>query len=68
LLWLLNGTGNLILRLVGLSAPSGHQRVHSVEELMVLVEASHKEGVLEDEQEEMLQKVLSSPAATSARP
>ena len=57
-IWLLNGTGNLILRLVGLSAPSGHHRVHSVEELMMLVEASHKEGVLEDEQEEMLQKVF----------
>jgi len=57
-IWLLNGTGNLILRLVGLSAPSGHQRVHSVEELMMLVKASHKEGVLEDEQEEMLQKVF----------
>jgi len=57
-IWLLNGTGNLILRLVGLSAPSGHQRVHSVEELMMLVEASHKEGVLEDGQEEMLQKVF----------
>ena len=57
-IWLLNGTGNLLLRLVGLSAPSGHHRVHSVEELMMLVEASHKEGVLEDEQEEMLQKVF----------
>jgi CBS domain containing-hemolysin-like protein len=56
-IWLLNGTGNLILRLVGLSAPSGHQRVHSVEELMMLVKASHEEGVLEDEQKEMLQKV-----------
>ncbi|HID63977.1 MAG TPA: HlyC/CorC family transporter [Anaerolineae bacterium] len=57
-IWLLNGTGNLIVRLVGLSAPSGHQRVHSVEELMMLVKASHEEGVLEDEQEEMLQKVF----------
>jgi putative hemolysin len=57
-IWLLNGAGNLILRLVGLSAPSGHHRVHSVEELMMLVKASHKEGVLEDEQEEMLQKVF----------
>jgi CBS domain containing-hemolysin-like protein len=57
-IWLLNGTGNLILRLVGLRAPSGHQRVHSVEELMMLVKASHKEGVLQDEQEEMLRKVF----------
>jgi putative hemolysin len=57
-IWLLNGTGNMILRLVGLDTPSGHQRVHSVEELMMLVKASHEEGVLEDEQEEMLQKVF----------
>lgn len=31
LIWLLNGSGNLMLRLVGLRPPSGHERVHSVE-------------------------------------
>lgn len=58
LIWLLNGSGNLMLRLVGLRPPSGHERVHSVEELKLLLKASHEEGVLPTEQKEMLHKVF----------
>lgn len=57
-IWLLNGTGNLILRLVGLQRPKGHQLVHSVEELKMLVQASEEGGVLEKEEVEMLERVF----------
>jgi len=53
-IWLLNGAGNSVLRLVGLERPTGHQLVHSVEELKMLVQASQEGGVLEREETEML--------------
>jgi CBS domain containing-hemolysin-like protein len=49
-IWALNGTGNFLLRLVGLRAPSGHERVHSVEELKLLVDESLRGGVLDEEE------------------
>jgi CBS domain containing-hemolysin-like protein len=49
-IWILNGTGNFLLRLVGLRAPSGHERVHSVEELKLLVDESLRGGVLDEEE------------------
>lgn len=58
LIWLLNGTGNGLLRLVGLQAPTGHQRVHSVEELKMLIADSERGGVLESEEEEILQRAF----------
>ncbi|MFQ6014172.1 MAG: hemolysin family protein [Anaerolineae bacterium] len=57
-IWLLNGTGNLLLRTVGLSRPRGHQLVHSVEELMMLVRTSREGGVLEAAEQEMLYNVF----------
>ncbi len=57
-IWLLNGTGNGLLKLLGLRTVSGHQRVHSVEELKILMRESQEGGVIEAEQEEMLQKVF----------
>lgn len=58
LIWLLNGAGNGLLRLVGLRAPAGHQRVHSVEELKMLIAASEREGVLEAEETHILQRAF----------
>ena len=58
LIWLLNGTGNGILRLIGLQAPSGHQRVHSVEELKMLIADSERGGVLEADQADMAHRVF----------
>lgn len=58
LIWLLNGSGNLILRLVGLRAPTGHERVHSVEELKMLVADSQRGGVLEAEEREMIHRAF----------
>jgi CBS domain containing-hemolysin-like protein len=57
-IWLLNGAGNGLLRLFGLNRATGHQQVHSMEELKYLMRESQEGGVLEAGQEEMLQKVF----------
>lgn len=56
-IWLLNGAGNSLLKLLGVQ-PAGHQLVHSVEELKMLVEASEAGGVLEDTERDMLDAVF----------
>jgi CBS domain containing-hemolysin-like protein len=57
-IWALNGTGNFLLRLIGMRAASGHEMVHSVEELKMLVEASEEGGILEDTERDMLHAVF----------
>jgi putative hemolysin len=44
----LNAVGNGALRLVGLEPASGHEMVHSVEELRLLVTGMRQAGVVED--------------------
>lgn len=60
IIWALNSTGNAMLRLVGLdsSSVSGHQLVHSVEELKMLVTASAASGALEPSEKTMLHNVF----------
>ena len=55
---LLNGTTALILRLLKVEPPPRGHFAHSEEELKMLVSASHEEGVLEPEEEEMLHSVF----------
>ncbi|MGQ0602103.1 MAG: hemolysin family protein [Anaerolineales bacterium] len=57
-IWALNGTGNFLLRRIGMRAASGHEMVHSVEELKMLVEASEEGGILEDTERDMLHAVF----------
>ncbi len=57
-IWLLNGAGNLLLRLFGVNPASGHELVHSVEELKMLVEASTEGGVMGREEGEMLHAIF----------
>lgn len=57
-IWALNGAGNALLRLAGIQPASGHQLVHSVEELKMLVTASANEGVFHEDESEMLYKVF----------
>jgi CBS domain containing-hemolysin-like protein len=57
-IWALNGTGNFLLKLVGVEPASGHELVHSVEELKMLVTASAEVGVVETEEGEMLHAVF----------
>jgi putative hemolysin len=57
-IWALNGAGNGLLRLMGLSAAGSHPQAHSVEELKMLVEASEAVGVIEDVERDMLHAVF----------
>lgn len=54
----LNGTNSFLLKLFNLNEPPRKHMVHSEEELKMLVSASHEEGVLEPEEEEMLHSVF----------
>lgn len=55
---LMNGTGNGILRLFGYSAATGEAMVHSVEELMLLIEDTEEAGILEPAQAEVVENVF----------
>ncbi len=57
-IWLLNGTGNALLRLFGVQPASGHELVHSVEELRMIVTASTEGGAVEEDEREMLHAVF----------
>jgi CBS domain containing-hemolysin-like protein len=57
-IFVLNGTGNFLLKLVGVKPASGHELVHSVEELKMLVTASTEWGVVETEESEMLHAIF----------
>jgi CBS domain containing-hemolysin-like protein len=57
-IWILNGAGNSLLKLVGVQPASGHELVHSIEELRMIVTASTEEGVVESEEGEMLHAIF----------
>ncbi|GIW07644.1 MAG: hypothetical protein KatS3mg060_2449 [Dehalococcoidia bacterium] len=54
----LNGAGNWVVRLVGLRPASGHELVHSVEELEILIQSSKRAGVLNEEEAQLLGRVF----------
>ncbi|HSO26472.1 MAG TPA: hemolysin family protein [Anaerolineales bacterium] len=53
-IWLLNGAGNALLRLINVQPADGHALVHSIEELKMIVAASAQGGVVEADESEML--------------
>src|SRR5574341_1342698 len=55
---LMNGVGNWFVRRLGFQPVSGHQMVHSVEELTLLVEETRKAGMLPADQAEYLRNVF----------
>ena len=57
-IWALNGTGNLFVRLLGMKEPPPHHQLHTVDELKILVDASHKGGMLDETERELLQRVF----------
>src|SRR5512139_1280402 len=57
-IWVLNGTGNLLLRLLGFNRASEQEHLHSVEELKMLVDASEEGGVLEAQESDMIHAVF----------
>ncbi len=54
LIIVLNGSGALILRLLGLTHGGGHQHVHSPEEIKLLIQQSYKGGLLDARGQELL--------------
>ena len=58
LILLMNTTGNAIIRLAGYKAPSGESLVHSVDELLLLIEDTEEAGVLDPEQADLAQNVF----------
>jgi CBS domain containing-hemolysin-like protein len=54
----LNGTANRLLRVIRIPAPRGHERVHSPEEIRMLVEQSQEGGSLAQEDARLLEGVF----------
>jgi CBS domain containing-hemolysin-like protein len=57
-IWLLNGTGQAVVNVLGMRGSGKHAMVHSEEELKMLVTASQEAGVLEEREEQMLHRVF----------
>ncbi len=55
---LLNGTANMLLHLIGVTAPGEHERLHSPEELRLLVEQSEEGGSLLKQDARLLEGVF----------
>lgn len=54
----MNGTGNYLLRVAGFRAASGESMVHSVEELLLLIEDTEEAGILDPDQAELVENVF----------
>ncbi|MBT7070580.1 MAG: HlyC/CorC family transporter [Anaerolineae bacterium] len=57
-IWALNGTGNALLKMIGVNLAEGHGLTHSVEELKMIVTASAEGGVVETDEQEMLHAIF----------
>ena len=55
---LLNGFGNWLLSLIKIPPAHAGHLVHTVEELDIIIDESHKEGVLNDTEKDILQNVF----------
>jgi CBS domain containing-hemolysin-like protein len=60
----LNGLGNTLLRLVGITRTATHQ-VHSPEELEFIIEESEKSGVLDESSADLMTEVLALRETTA---
>jgi CBS domain containing-hemolysin-like protein len=58
LIWLFNGSSNLILKLLGLQRGQDHSQAYSPEEIELLVTESHEGGLLDDEEQQMLRNAF----------
>lgn len=57
-IWVLNSTGRLVVRLFGFDANDEHSKVHSVQELEMLVTESREAGYLDQGEEVLLRRVF----------
>ncbi len=58
LIVLLNGSGALILRALGASYKGGHAHVHSPQEILILVKESHRGGLLDAKERQLLSNLF----------
>jgi CBS domain containing-hemolysin-like protein len=58
LIVLLNGSGALLLRLLGRRDGGSHTHVHSPEEILMLIKESHRGGLIAAEERRLLQNVF----------
>ncbi|MCA9958170.1 MAG: hemolysin family protein [Chloroflexota bacterium] len=58
LIWLFNGSGHLVLRLLGRSVKEKNIQAHSPEEIELLVTESHEVGLLDDRERQMLRNAF----------
>ncbi|MCZ7644692.1 MAG: hemolysin family protein [Planctomycetota bacterium] len=58
LTWMLNTASLRMIRLMGLKPPPAHTRVHSEEELSMILDESRAAGVLNNEEHAMLERVF----------
>ena len=56
--WVLNGTANVFLRLLGVAPLSETDRAHSEEELRLILADSQEKGVLDRDERRLLERVL----------
>lgn len=63
LIWLLNGSGELIMRLLGIDLEADHSNVHSPEEILILVRESERGGKLKRKEKELLENVIQTREA-----
>jgi len=57
-IWLFNGSGNLILKLLGLSEVEEHSHLHSPSEIELLMTDSHEGGLIDDKERQMLRNAF----------
>lgn len=58
LIVLLNGSGALVLRLLGIRYDEGHTHVHSPDEIMILAQESHEGGLIDDDEHRLIHRLF----------
>jgi len=57
-IWILNGTANQILKLVGIKPVTESERSHSEEELRILIAEGTKSGVIDSTEYQLIEKIF----------
>lgn len=57
-IWILNEAGGLVVRLIGLEPPIGHQLVHSEEEIKMILSQSEEGGAIPRDEAEMVYNIF----------
>lgn len=57
-IWLLNGTANQLLRLIGIRPASDAELAHNEEELRMLVTQSHESGVIDEAERDLFDNIF----------